>query len=135
MAEEPSVVSDFSGYVNRVTKLLRLDAALLSIETKQNLLSMAIMLALMAGAGAVAFIGVVILVFAIILLLIQLGMSPALAAFFVALALFAGAGAMAFLALQRLKVWTLMPRRTLSQFRANIEALRASLQNEPKPNR
>lgn len=132
---EASVVSDLSGYVSRVAKLLRLDAALLSIETREKLVSIAGTLELMVGALAVAFLGFFILLFAIVLLLIQLGLDPALAALLVAVVLFAAAGAMVFVSLQRLKAWTLVPRRTLMQFRTNIEALRASLDHEPRPNR
>ena len=79
--------------------------------------------------------GVVILLFAIVLLLIQLGISASSAAFLVALVLFAAAGVMVFLGVQRLRSWTFKPHRTLAQFQSNIEALRASLHHEPKPNR
>ena len=81
MAVESSVFSDLSGYVNRVAKLLRLDAALLTIETKENLQAAVLAVGLLAAALAVAFLGVVILLFAIVMLLIQLGLSATLAAF------------------------------------------------------
>ena len=126
-----TVLSDLSGYINRVAALLRLDAALLAIETKQNLLSVAVALGFLAVALAVAFLGVVILLFAIVLLVIQLGLSPALAAFLVAVVLFAVAGLMVFLGVQRLKSWSLKPHRTLAQFQMNIEALRTSLHHGP----
>ena len=51
MAAETSIFSDLSGYVDRVSKLVRLDAALLSLETKENLRSIAISTALFAGRG------------------------------------------------------------------------------------
>ena len=127
MAAETSVLSDVSGYVNRVAKLLRLDAALLAIETKQNLQAIAVSLGLLAAALVVASLGVIILLFAIVVLLVQLGLSPALAAFLVAVVMFAAAGLMVFLGLQRLRNWSLKPHRTLAQFQTNIEALRASL--------
>ena len=92
-------------------------------------------LGLFAVALAVAFLGIVILLFAIVLLLIQLGLNPALSAFLVAAVSFAAAGLMVFLGIQRLKSWTLKPHRTLAQFHSNIEALRASLHHEPEPNR
>lgn len=135
MAAETPVLSDLSGYVNRVAKLLRLDAALLAIETKQNLQAVAVSLGLLAAALVVASLGVIILLFAIVLLLVQFGLSPALAALLVAVVLFASAGSMALLGLQRLKSSTLKPHRTLAQFQTNIEALRASLNHEPTPNR
>ena len=84
MAVEGPVFSDLSGYVNRVAKLLRLDAALLRIETKENLQAAVIAVGLLAAALAVAFLGAVILLFAIVMLLIQLGLSATLAAFAVA---------------------------------------------------
>jgi Putative Actinobacterial Holin-X, holin superfamily III len=127
MSVETSVISELNGYVNRVARLLRLDAALLAIETKQKLQSVAVSLGLLAAAAMVASLGVIILLFAIVLLLVQLGLSPALAAFLVAFVLFAAAGVLVFLGVQRLKSWTLKPHRTLAQFQTNIEALRASL--------
>ena len=135
MGAETPVLSDLSGYVNRVAKLLRLDAALLAIETKQNLEVIAVALGLLATALIVASLGLIILLFALVLLLVQLGLSPTLAAFLVAMVLFAVAGLMAFLGIQRMKSWTLKPHRTLAQFQTNIEALRASLTHEPTPNR
>jgi len=135
MAVETSVISDLSGYVSRVANLLRLDAALLTIETKQNLQALAVSLGLLVAALFVASLGLVILLFAIVLLLVQLGLSAALAAFLVAFVLFAAAGLMVFIGGHRLKSWTLKPHRTLAQFQSNIEALRASMQHEPKPNR
>jgi hypothetical protein len=135
MAAETSLFSDLNGYVNRVARLLRLDAALLAIETKQKLQSVAVSLGLLAVALVVASLGLIILLFAIVLLLVQLGLSPALAAFLVAIVLFASAGLMVVLGVQRLKSWTLKPHRTLAQLQTNIEALRASLHHEPTPNR
>jgi hypothetical protein len=131
MASGTSIFSDLSGYVDRVAKLVRLDAALLSIETKQNLRSVTVALALFVAALATAFLGLVILLFAIVLLLIQLGLTPSVAAALVAVALLVISGALAFLAIQRLKGWSLTPRRTLAQFNSNLQALRASLRNEP----
>lgn len=135
MAGETPVLSDLSGYVNRVATLLRLDATLLVIETKQSLQSVAVSFGLVAAAVAAASMGVVILLFAIVLLLIELGISATLAAFLVALVLFVVAGVMVFLGVRRLRGWTFTPHRTLAQFQSNIEALRASLHHEPKPNR
>jgi 4-hydroxybenzoate polyprenyltransferase len=135
MAGETPVLSDLSGYVNRVATLLRLDATLLAIETKQNLRSVAVSFGLLAAAVAAAFLGVVILLIAIVLLLIKLGLSAALAAFLVAIVLFGVAGLMILLGVQRLRNWTFKPHRTLAQFQSNVEALRASLHHEPKPNR
>ena len=51
MAGETPVLSDLSGYVNRVATLLRLDATLLAIETKQNLQSVAVSFGLLAAAA------------------------------------------------------------------------------------
>jgi hypothetical protein len=130
-----SVFSDVSGYVNRVAKLLRLDAALLTIETKQNLQSAAVSVGLIAAAFGIAFLGLVILLVAVVLLLVQLGLSATLSAFLVAVVLFAAAGLLVFTASQRLKGWTLKPHRTLAQFQTNLEVLRASLYHEPTPNR
>jgi hypothetical protein len=130
MATENSIFSDLSGYVDRVTKLARLDAALLTLETKQNLQSVAVSIGLLAGAIAIAFLGLIILLVAAVLLLIQLGMAPSLAALTVAIALFAISGILAFTGIERLKVWSLTPRRTLAQFTNNIQALRMSLRNE-----
>jgi hypothetical protein len=135
MAVETSVTADLSGYVSRVANLLRLDAALLTIETKQNLQAVAVSLGLLVAALFVASLGLVILLFAIVLLLVQLGLSAALAAFLVAFMLFAAAGLMVFIGGRRLKSWTLKPHRTLAQFQSNVEALRASMHHEPKPNR
>jgi hypothetical protein len=134
MAAQTSVIADLGGYVNRAAKLLRLDATLLSIETKQNLTAIALALGLLLAALAFAFLGLTILLFAVVLILIQFGLSPALAALLVAAALFVAAGLMVLVGLQRLKGWSPMPRRTLIQFQANIEALRASFHHEPKPN-
>ena len=130
MAAEPSIFSDLNGYVDRVAKLFRLDAALLSLETKQNLQAVAISIGLIAGAVAVAFLGLVILLFAAVLLLIQLGVAPSLAALIVAAALFAGSAALAFAGTERLKNSSLTPRRTLAQFTSNIQALRSSVRHE-----
>lgn len=130
MAAETSIFSDLSGYVDRVAKLARLDAALLSIETKQNLQSVGASVAFLMGALATAFLGLVILLFAAVLFLIQLGLGPSLAALLVAVALFIVSGALAFIGIERLKGWSLTPRRTLSQFTSNIQALRASMRNE-----
>jgi hypothetical protein len=135
MALESPVFSDLRGYVNRVAKLLRLDAALLTIETKENLQAVVIAVGLLATALAVALLGLVILLIAIVMLLIQLGLSAALAAFLVAIALFVVAGVLIFVGVQRLRSWSLTPRRTLAQFHANLDALRASLHHEPTPNR
>jgi Putative Actinobacterial Holin-X, holin superfamily III len=130
MAAEASIFSNLSGYVDRVTKLVRLDAALLSIETKANVQSIVVAIALLLGAVAMAFLGLVILLFAAILLLIQLGVAPSLAALLVAAVLFLVAGALAFIGIERLKGWSLTPRRTLAQFNSNLQALRASLRDE-----
>ena len=131
MPAETSIFSDLSGYVDRVTKLVRLDAALLSIETKQNLQSIGISIGLLVGALATAFLGLIILLFAAVLLLIQLGMAPSLAALLVAVALFVVSGGLAFVGIEQLKNLSLTPRRTLAQFTSNLKALRASLRNEP----
>ena len=72
-----------------------LDATLLSIETKENLQSVAVSIGLLMGALATAFLGLVILLFAAVLLLIQLGLAPSLAALIVAVALFGVSGALA----------------------------------------
>ena len=130
MAAGASIFSDLSGYVDRVAKLIRLDAALLSLETKASLQSVAVSLGILLGALTTAFLGVVILLFAAVLLLIQLGLAPGLAAFLVAVALFGVSGALAFVGIERLKSWSLTPRRTLAQFTSNLQALRASLRNE-----
>ena len=127
--------SDLSGYVNRVAKLFRLDAALLTIETKENLQAAVLAVGLLAAALAVGFLGVVILLFAIVMLLIQLGLSATLAAFLVAVALFGVAGLLVLTGIQRLKSWSLTPHRTLAQFHTNLETLRASLNHAPTPNR
>ncbi len=125
-----SLFSDLSGYVDRVAKLVRLDAALLSVETKENLQSVAVSIGFLIGAFATAFLGLVILLFAAVLLLIQLGLAPSLAALLVAVALFCISGALAFVGIDRLKNWSLTPRRALAQFTSNITALRASLRHE-----
>jgi Putative Actinobacterial Holin-X, holin superfamily III len=130
MAAGTSIFSDLSGYVDRVAKLVRLDATLLSIETKENFQSVAVSIGLLVGALATAFLGLVILLFAAVLLLIQLGLAPSLAALLGAVALFVVSGALAFFGIERLKGWSLTPRRTLAQFTSNLHALRASLRNE-----
>lgn len=130
MAAEASLFSDISGYVDRVATLVRLDAALLSIETKQNLRSVSVSLALLLGALATGFLGLVIVLFAVVLYLIQLGIAPSLSALLVAVALFVVSAALAFVGMERLKSWSLKPRRALAQFTSNLEALRASLRNE-----
>jgi len=130
MPAQNSIFSDVSGYADRVAKLLRLDAVLLSIETKENLQSVAISIVLLIGALATAFLGLIILIFAAVLLLIQLGLAPSLAALLVAVALFLISGGLALVGIERLKSWTLTPRRTLAQFTTNLKALRASLSNE-----
>jgi hypothetical protein len=130
MAAGTSIFSDLSGYVDRVAKLVRLDATLLSIETKENLQSVGVSIGLLMGALATAFLGLVILLFAAVLLLIQLGLAPSLAALLVAVALFGVSGALAFVGIERLKSLSLTPRRTLAQFISNLHALRASLRNE-----
>ena len=130
MGDSSSIFSDLSGYADRVAKLVQLDAALLSIETKENLQSVAISVVLVIGALATAFLGLVILLFAAVLFLIQLGLAPSFAALLAAVATFFVAGALAIIGIERLKSWTLTPRRTLAQFTSNLEALRASLRNE-----
>ena len=130
MAAGTSIFADLSGYVDRVAKLVRLDATLLSIETKENLSSIGISLALLFGALMIASLGVIVLLFAAVLLLIQLGLAPSLASLLVAVALFAIAGILTFLGIERLKNWSLTPRRSLAQFTNNLQALRASLRND-----
>lgn len=130
MGAQSSIFSDLSGYVERVAKLVKLDVALLSIETKASLQSIAISLGMMAAAAAFALLGLIVLLFAAVLLLIQLGVAPSLAALIVAVVLFVAAGALIFIGLGRLKTWTLTPRRTIAQFSNNLEALRASLQHD-----
>jgi len=127
MAAGTSIFSDLSGYVDRVAKLIRLDATLLSIETKENLQLVAVSLGLLLGAFATAFLGLVILLFAAVLLLIQLGLAPCLSALLVAVALFVVSGALAFVGIERLKSWSWTPHRTLAQFTSNLNALRASI--------
>ena len=70
MASGTSIFSDLTGYVDRVAKLVQLDAALLSIETKENLSSVGISVAFLVGALATAILGLLILLFAAVLLLI-----------------------------------------------------------------
>jgi len=131
MAAAGSILSDVSSYVDRAAKLLRLDAELLGIETKNNLQSVAVSISLFVAAAVVALLGLVALVFAAVLVLIELGMQPWLSAVIVAVVLFVIAGSLVLIGSARLRTWTLTPRRTLNQFRANIEALRASLRDEP----
>jgi len=131
MAAESTILSNLSGYIGRVAKLAQLDATLLSIETKQNLQVVGITLALFVAALATAFLGLVILTFAVVLFLVQLGLAPSLSALLVAVALFCIAAAMVFIGIDRLKSWSLMPRRTLAQFTSNLQALRTSLRHEP----
>jgi len=130
MAAGASLFSDLSEYVDRVARLARLDAALLSVETKEKLQSIAVALGLFAGAIAAGFLGVVILLFAAVLLLIQLGLAPSLSALIVAVVLLAVGAILAFVGNRRLKHWSLTPRRTLAQFTSNLQALRASLRND-----
>jgi hypothetical protein len=130
MAAGTSVSSDLSGYVERVAKLVQLDAALLSIETKENLQSVGVSVGLLVAAIATAFLGLIILLFAAVLLLIQLGVAPSLAALLVAVALFVVSAILAFFGVERLKGWSLTPRRTMAQFTRNLQTLRASLRNE-----
>ena len=130
MPAEASIFTDLNGYVDRVAKLVRLDAALLSIETKENLQSVGVSIGLLVGAAATAVLGLIILLFALVLLLIQLGLAPSLAALLVAVVLFVFSGALAFYGVERLKHWSLAPRRTMAQFSNNLHALKASLRNE-----
>lgn len=130
MSAETSVFSDLSGYVDRVSKLMRLDAALLTVETKENLQSVAVSIGFLLGAMAAAFLGLVILLFAAVLLLIQLGVAPSLSAFLLAVMLFVVSGGLAWVGIERLKSWSLTPRRTVAQFTSNLHALRESLRNE-----
>ena len=130
MTAAGSIFSDLSGYVERVAKLVRLDATLLSIETKENLQSIAISIGLLVAALAMASLGLIILLFAAVLLLVQLGLAPSLAALIVAVVLFVAAGILVFLGIERLKSWSLTPRRTLAQFNNNLQALQASLRND-----
>jgi uncharacterized membrane protein YqjE len=130
VAAGTSIFADLSGYVDRVVKLVRLDATLLSIETKENLSSIGISLALLFGALVIASLGLIVLLFAAVLLLIQLGLAPSLAALLVSVALFAIASILAFAGIERLKNWSFTPRRALAQFTNNLQALRASLRND-----
>jgi hypothetical protein len=130
VAAGTSIFADLSGYVDRVAKLVRLDATLLSIETKENLSSIGISLALLFGALVIASLGLIVLLFAAVLLLIQLGLAPSLSALLVSVALFAIAAILAFVGIKRLKSWSFTPRRTLAQFTNNLQALRASLRND-----
>lgn len=130
MAAGTSIFADLKGYVDRVAKLARLDATLLSIETKENLQSVAISIGLLVAALAMAFLGLIILLFAAVLLLVQLGVAPSLAALIAAVVLFIAAGILVFLGIERLKRWSLTPRRTLAQFNSNLQALQASLRND-----
>ena len=130
MAAPNSIFADLTAYIDRVAKLLRLDAALLSIETKENLSSAGISIALIFGALMIASLGIIILLFANVLLLIQLGLAPSLAALLVAASLFVIATALATVAIQPLKKWSLMPRRAFAQFTCNLHALQASLRND-----
>jgi len=134
MAAETPIFSALSGYVDRVSKLFQLDAALLTIETKQNLRSIIVSVIMFVAAAAAAFLGVVVLLFAIVLFLIQLGLAPSLAALIVAVVLFVVAAGLAFAGLGRIKTWSMAPKRTINQFKRNIETLRASLRNEPRTN-
>ena len=83
MAAATSIFADLSGYVDRVAKLVRLDATLLSIETKEKLFSVGIAVALLFGALVIASLGLIVLLFAAVLFLIQLGLAPSLAALLV----------------------------------------------------
>jgi len=134
MSAEAPIFSEVSGFVERVSKLFQLDAILLTIETKQNLRSILVSIAIFAAAAVAALLGVIVLLIAIVLFLIQLGIAPSLAALIVAVVLLVVAAVLAFTGLGRIKRWSLAPKRTISQFKRNIETLRASLSNEPRTN-
>ena len=126
------IFRELGDYVEKVGKLFRLDAALLSIETKQNLRAGAVALAMFASAAFAAVLGVIFLLEAAFLALLRLGVPPDLAAVAVAVAQFVIAALLGVLAASRMRRWNLTPQRTLTQFRKNIEALRAGFQNEQR---
>ena len=103
-----------SGYVDRVAKLVRLDATLLSIETKENLFSVGIALALLFGALVIASLGLIVLLFAAVLVLIQLGLDAKPSRSFGGGRTICDRRDLAFVGIERLKSWSLTPRRTLA---------------------
>jgi hypothetical protein len=131
MATETPILQSLNGYMEGVSRLFQLDALLLSIETKENLRSIVVALAILAGALLAALLGLIVLTSAAVLWLVQLGVAPSLAALLVAVALFAIAGLLASAGMGRLKTWSLTPKRTWAQFTRNIETLKASFRHAP----
>jgi hypothetical protein len=130
MSDVNSLISDVRGYLDRVAKLVELDAALLAIETRANLRSVFLSAGFLLGALAMGFIGLVILFFGAILFLVELGLAPSVSALLVAAALFVASAIFSVVGVRRLKGWSPIPHRTLAQFGCNLRALRASLRNE-----
>ena len=102
-----SLTQELSGCFEKVGKLFQLDAALLSIETKQNLWAVLVSALLLVGAGLAAMFGMAFLLSAIVLFIIQLGFAPSMSALVVAVALFLVAALLALIGLSRMRHWSL----------------------------
>ena len=111
--EERSLGELFSELTREVTLLVRQEATLVKTELSQKLARAGKDVGLVAAGGAVAYAGLLAIVAAVVLLLVQAGL-PAWAAALLVGVVVAGAGALvAFRGLEALKREDLVPRESI----------------------
>ena len=112
-----------------IEELARLNILLFKAELKANTAALASYLVAGLVAAVTGVVSVVFIFVAIYTALGAWGMSPPMAALLMAIASGAASLGMILFLRTRLRVWSLLPHRTIAQFRTNIASVAEGLQN------
>ncbi len=128
MAQEPnnSILGSLSDVAANARRLFTLDAMLLKAEMAEKASSFVKALVALAVFSVLSLIAVSYFVYAMFLMLVDLGWQPKYAALLIALGFLAIAIAGIVTALRSLLNVSAMPKRTIAQFDKNVHAIKQS---------
>jgi hypothetical protein len=121
---ERSLPQLFTDSLSQVAKLFQTEIRLAKAELAEKAGAAATALAFVAAGAVLALAALVILFQAIVALLVEAGLSPALASFIVAIAAAAVGGVLAYMGINRLKPANLSPDKTLHQLQRDVDVAR-----------
>lgn len=125
-ADPRSTGTLLSDAINQMTRLVRGEVALAKAEVTQNVKNAGLGIGLLAGAGVLALVGLIMLAFALAAALANL-IGEGWAALVVAILFLAVAGVLAMRGLNALKQGSLAPTRTLANVQADAQTIKENV--------
>jgi hypothetical protein len=125
-ADPRSTGTLLSDAINQMTRLVRGEVALAKAEVTQNVKNAGMGIGLLAGAGVLALVGLIMLAFALAAALANL-IGEGWAALVVAILFLAVAGVLAMRGLNALKHGQIAPSRTLANVQADAQTIKENV--------